>query len=307
MIVRPAVVNFNSRRSGRPAVVAITITLIALILNGGCSRQAPEDPRALKVLRVVLIPDRPAENLERDFRPLLDYIAAETGFSIELLQADSYEETLAMFARGQVDLVRFGGYSFVLAKRDYEARALVMRDIDLQFRSVIIAHTSADADGLESLRGRSLGFGSPYSTSGHVMPRAFFKEQGIEPEEFFSDITYANNHVENITAVQNGEIDLAVVNSMIFEQMSGHRNDILRELRIVWTSPSYANYVWAMQPNLDIALEHSVREAFLALTMLEKDHEEILRRVGASGFVPVLQKNYDFLMTFSRNDQLSLP
>jgi phosphonate transport system substrate-binding protein len=296
----------TGRRKARcTEVVAIAIVIAALLLTGGCIRSDPEDTSSPGVLRVALIPDRPQGDIERDFKPLLDYVAAQTGLSIELLFAENYEQALDMFANRQVHLMRFGGLTYALAHHRHGARALVTRDVDLRFRSVIVAHADLAAEGLESLRGRSMGFGSRYSTSGHVMPRVFLQAQGIVPEDYFSEIRYAGDHFENIQAIVEGEIDAAAVNALIFERTIRHHEDYQKSIQIIWASPLYANYLWATQPDMDLATSHSIREAFLGLTTLDKNHQQILYRVGAGGFLPAQHKNYDSLISYIRNQELS--
>jgi len=287
----------------RPAV-AISIALTTLLLIDGCGgdRDGVEAPR---VLRVAVIPDRPRDEIERIFRPLLDFIAADTGFTFELLIPQTYEQTLDLLANDELDLVRFGGYSYVLAQQRYGAKALVTRDVDLRFRSIIIAHRDLAASDLTSLRGRSLRFGPRYSTSGHLMPRIFMEGAGIIPEGFFSDVTYGVNHIDTVRAVFARDVDAGVMNAVILEHALQRDENMANTIRIIWTSPRYANYVWATRADLDVSARHAIRGAFLALTVLDEDDKVILDGVGAAGYLPAQQKSYDMLTGYVRALELN--
>lgn len=195
-------------------------------------------------------------------------------------------------------MVRFGGFSYVVAQQKYGAEALVTRDVDLMFRSVIIVHQDLAVDDLQSLRGRSLQFGPKYSTSGHVMPRIFLEGAEIIPEEFFSEVKYGVNHIDTIRAVVAHEVDAGAVNSVILEHALRDNADMANAIRIVWTSPRYANYVWATRAGLDVSRTHAIRGAFLSLSRLDQEDKVILDRVDAAGYLPAQQKNYDMLTAY---------
>ena len=274
--------------------VAVTITLLMI---AGCSGE-PGGSEAPGLLRVAVIPDRPRDEIRQVFAPLLDHVEAETGFTFELLFPQTYEQTLELLASGDLDLVRLGGYSYVLAQQRYGATALVTRDVDLVFRSVIIAHRDLAVADLQSLRGRSLRFGPRYSTSGHVMPRIFLEGAGIMPEDFFSNVDYGINHIDTIRAVVAHDVDAGAVNSVFLERALREDEEAANALRTVWTSPRYANYVWAARADLGVLTTHAIRGAFLALSQLDAKDKAILDGVGAVGYLPAQQKNYDMLTAY---------
>jgi phosphonate transport system substrate-binding protein len=289
-------------RTGCPGISArrvftITIALITVLPFAGCGGD-PEGIDTPTVLRVALIPDRPSDENEQTFRPLLDHIAAQTGITFELVLPPTYEQTLELLGNGDLDMARFGGFSYVVARHKYGAEALVTRDVDLMFRSAIIVHQDLAVDDLQSLRGRSLQFGPNYSTSGHVMPRIFLEGAGIIPEEFFSEVKYGVNHVDTVRAVMAREVDAGAVNSVILERALRDNEAVADAIRIVWTSPRYANYVWATRAGLDVPLTRAIRGAFLSLSRLNQADKVILDRVGAAGYLPAQQKNYDMLTAY---------
>jgi len=302
MMSRTTPVDVECGRTGCPVgfagpVFMIICVLITVVPLAGCGGD-PDVVDTPATLRVGVIPDRPRDEIERVFRPLLDYIAAQTGFTFELVFPETYEQTLELLASGDLDVVRFGGFSYVLARQKYGAEPLVTRDVDLMFRSVVIVHQDLAVDDLQSLRGRSLQFGPNFSTSGHVMPRIYLEGAGIVPEEFFSEVNYGVNHIDTIRAVAAGDVDAGAVNSVILERALSDNQDIADALRIVWTSPRYANYVWATRAGLDVPTTHSIRGAFLTLSRLNPDDKVILDRVGAAGYLPAQQKNYEMLTAY---------
>ena len=83
------------------------------------------------------------------------------------------------------------GLDSVRAHASHGAIALVMRDIDTRFTSVVVVRAGDPARSLRDLRGRSFTFGNRDSTSGHFMARYFLGIEAIEPERFFSRVEYS--------------------------------------------------------------------------------------------------------------------
>ena len=131
---------------------------------------------------MLVLPDRPREQVEATYAPLIQYLSRKLDRPCELVIPDSYERAVELFHRRDVQLANLGGVVFVRARAKDHAVALVMRDADLAFSSSFIARTGAPGDEIEAFRGTRFAFGPKLSTSGHLMPRHFLAQQNIVPE-----------------------------------------------------------------------------------------------------------------------------
>jgi len=79
-------------------------------------------------------------------------------------------------------------------------------------------------------------------------------------------------------------VDLGVANSKITEKIL--RGDVFtqNEIRVLWETPSYSNYVWAFHPSIDRPTQIKVRDAFLGLSMENPKHKKILDQWNAHFF-----------------------
>lgn len=101
---------------------------------------------------------------------------------------------------------------------------------------------------LEDLKGHSLAYADPNSTSGYLVPRAELRAAGINDDEFFSRTGFGGGHEQAVIAVLNGQYDAGVTwSSMLGEFKDGYTRGNLRrmvdngllkmeDIRIVWTS-----------------------------------------------------------------------
>jgi phosphonate transport system substrate-binding protein len=246
-------------------------------------------------LRFGILPGNAPEIIKARFTPLAEHIQQETGIKIELVIPTSYEDLLARFKNKSIDLARFGAYTYLMAQREANAEALVMRDIDLQFSTVFLVRPENSGRSIKDFKGSKFSFGSKLSTSGHLMPRYFLSERDINPETFFSEVLYSNGH--DITAywVRDGKVSLGAASSFTIKKMfqNGWINN--KEISILWETPTYTDYVWAVQADLDRSLRDKLLDSFLCLTPLNPKHQKVLDALGAKSFLPANQADFNTL------------
>ncbi len=245
------------------------------------------------VLRVSAIPDESPTELQRKFAPLGAYLARATGLEVKFVPVTDYAATVEGLAAGKLDLVWYGGFTFVQARRRTgDAIPLVQRAEDAHFHSKIIVPASSKARALSDLKGASFAFGSVSSTSGHLMPRFFLLEAGIDPERDFANVAYSGAHDVTARWVEAGKVDAGALNESIWQKLVDERKVDPAKVRVLWTTPEFHDYVWTARGGLDPALVERLRAAFLALDPANPEHKTILDLQRASRFIPTGPENY---------------
>jgi len=271
------------------AILSVLLILICVIAASAYFIMQPGFFYSVKpaVLRVGILPDSSVDNLYQRYDPLLNYLSAETGLEYRLVQPENYGDLLRLFRDRDVDLAYFGGYTFVRAQTFYGARPLIMREIDTRFTSWFLVRGENSALQLTDFKDKTFSFGSELSTSGHLMPRHFMQvEQQIVPEQFFSEVHYSGTHDKTAYLVRDGKVDLGVANAKIIIAMIEEGRLKQGEIRTLWQTPPYPDYVWAVHDYLDEDVTTQLRNAFLKLDKNDKDHNKILSQLGARYFLP---------------------
>jgi phosphonate transport system substrate-binding protein len=233
-----------------------------------------------------VLPDERPEALRQRYEPLIAFLSRELDQEVRLIVPEDYGQLVTRFGSGDLDLAYFGGATYVAAAEKHGALPLVIRDIDVEFTSYFLARAERPESAVADFDGMVFAFGSELSTSGHLMPRFFLQEQDIAPETFFGKVRYSGAHDTTVAWVRDGLADLGAVNAEIVEAMLRDGRLAPGVLRIVWETPPYANYVWALRPGLREAYTNRLRDAFLSLSPIDEAAAEILQRMGAGGFLP---------------------
>jgi phosphonate transport system substrate-binding protein len=248
---------------------------------------------AQQTLKVSAIPDEAPTELLRKFAPLGNYLEGKTGMKVEFTPVTDYAATVEALAGKKVDMVWYGGFTFVQAylRTNKTAIPLVQREEDEKFKSVFITRAGSPIKSLADLKGKNFTFGSVSSTSGHLMPRYFLQQQGIDPDRDMR-IAFSGAHDATAFQVAGGKVDAGALNISVWNKLVEEKKINADEVKVFYTTPPYFDYNWTVRGDLDPALVGKLREAFLALDPKNAEHAEILKLQRATRFVATKPENY---------------
>ena len=224
--------------------------------------------------------------MQVQFTPVTDYAAVVEGL-----------------AARKIDLAWLGGFTFVQAKLRTQGGAvpIVQRAEDEKFTSRFIVPATSPAQSLADLKGKTFAFGSASSTSGHLMPRYFLLQQGINPDADFKTLAYSGAHDATVAFVAAGRAEAGVLNASVMDKLVESGNANAAKVRVLATTPPYYDYNWTVRPGLDPVLTKKLTEAFLKLDPARPEHKEIMALQRASRFVPTRVSNYDGIESAARS------
>ena len=246
-----------------------------------------------KVLRVTAIPDESPTELARKAAPLVKYLEGRLGMKVEFTPVTDYAASVETLINHKIDLAWFGGFTFVQASARSGGKVipLVQREEDEKFRSVFITADPA-IKTLADLKGKDVSFGSQSSTSGHLMPRSFLLQAGLDPEKDFRRVAYSGAHDATIAAVAGGKVQAGAVNISVWEKFVADKKVDTSKVFVFYTTPPYYDYNWSVSSDMAPALRNAITQAFLSLDAGTPEGREVLGLQRATRFVPTKAENY---------------
>lgn len=255
-----------------------------------------------QLLRVSAIPDEAPTELVRKFEPLGKYLEQQIGMKIRFVPVTDYAAVVEGLAAKKLDMAWLGGFTFVQARlRTGNAIPIVQRVEDQKFTSRFITSASSGIGRLEDLKGKTFAFGSPSSTSGHLMPRYFLLRAGIDPDRDMKRVAYSGAHDATAAFVESGRVDAGVLNASVWDKLIETKKVDPTKVRVFATTPPYYDYNWTVRGDLDPALVKKLANAFLALDPAIPDHKKILDLQRASRFIPTGPENYQRIEQAARS------
>ena len=248
---------------------------------------------AQTVLRMSAIPDESPTELQRKFAPLGKYLEEKTGAKVQFTPVTDYAATVEGLAAKKLDLVWYGGFTFVQARIRTKGSAipLVQREEDEKFKSVFITREGSGISKLSDLKGKNFAFGSVSSTSGHLMPRFFLMKAGIRPDKDMR-IAFSGAHDATAFQVAGGKVDAGALNISVWQKLVDEKRVDTAQLKVFYTTPPYYDYNWTVRGDLDPALVQKIKDAFLSLDGKKPRDAEILKLQRATRFVTTRPENY---------------
>jgi phosphonate transport system substrate-binding protein len=279
----------TGRAVGSRNVIRFSILIVVLAFLTSCSH-TNTDSRA--TLRLSMIPTTDPGKIVRESQPLIDYLQMKTGAKVELTVPTNYAAVVEAVSSDRVDIAYFGGFTFVQASARAGALPLVQRERDQNFHSLFITQPKSSIHSLNDLKGHSFAFGDVNSTSGHLMPAYFMQQQGVD-HAVIDKAIYTGGHDATALAVANGKVDAGAMDELVYARMikEGKLNE--SQVRVVYTTPPFFDYVWAARKGLDPATAKAFADAMLALDPGNPEQKTILDLLGASKYVKAENSNYD--------------
>ncbi len=257
---------------------------------------------AQPVLRITAIPDESPTELARKAAPLVKYLEAKLAMKVEFTPVTDYAAAVETLVNRKTDLAWFGGFTFVQAhvRSGGKVLPLVQREEDERFRSVFITSDPLITK-LTDLKGKDVSFGSQSSTSGHLMPRSFLLQAGVDPDKDFKRVAYSGAHDATIAAVASGKVQAGALNISVWDKFVADKKVDPSQVRVFFTTPPYFDYNWTVHADMPAALREKLTAALLALSRDNAEGKEILELQRATRFVPTKVDNYKSIEAAARS------
>ena len=292
-----------TRERWTAAIAGLCLTLLPAVLPPLPASLLPAAV-AQPVLRIGAIPDQNPEKLNRLYGLVADELSQQLGVKVSYVPVTDYAAAVSAFRTGSLDLVWFGGLTGVQASLQKPgAQMLAQRDIDAQFYTVFIANARSGLKpiqtqkGLVALKGKRFTFGSESSTSGRLMPQYFLAQAGVKLADFAGGAPgFSGSHDATIALVQSGTYDAGAVNEQVWK--SSLRSGKANRSKVVqiWRTPSYPDYLWLGQPNLDQrfgkGFSAKLRQSIISWRSTDPEQKQILSLFGAQQFTTVKPGEY---------------
>ncbi|AAZ98253.1 Phosphonate-binding periplasmic protein [Thiobacillus denitrificans ATCC 25259] len=243
-----------------------------------------------------LIPAENNEEMVQKFEPMRAHLEKKLGQKVKVYTATDYAGVIEGMKKKRVDVAWFGPLSYYLAEQEAgaEAFAVGIREggTTHTYKSLFVAPCDAGVKSIKDLKGKSVAFVDPASTSGGLMPTYMVKkETGMMPQQFFGKFTYSGSHDAAELAVKNKTVDAAADNDITYEKMLA-KGLITKETNcVVKESDPLPGSPLVYRKDLPAATKKKIRDAIL------NAHKEI--KVSGYGnlshYVAVAPKDYQMI------------
>src|SRR5262249_13740590 len=157
------------------------------------------------------------------------------------------------------------------------------------YTAVLIAGAGSGVNKPEDLKGKTVAFGDPASTSSHLIPKSMLFRAGLKARDDYKEV-FVGAHDAVAIAVQNGNAQGGGLSRHLFSSLLDQGTIKADRVAVIAESARYPNYPWVLSPELDPALKEKIKTVFYGI----KD-PAVLKPLKADGFGPVKDEDYDVI------------
>ena len=189
----------------------IVYLLFLLFLMVGCNYNTK---RPSKIKIGIYTGDQPTQTKEK-IKPFQQYLEKELNMPVEFVFTSDYTTLVEGIQRKKLEVVQLSPFAYVLATQKDCLIPLVTiaeNHIRTEYHSFIFTYPSSPINSIAELKKHAkeltLCFADPASASGHLIPRAYLKSIGLDPENSFKEVIFAGSHPASMLSVKNKKIDI---------------------------------------------------------------------------------------------------
>ncbi len=290
----------------RRIVLGAALGVAAVAGSAATTSWAQSWKSAYPELVMAVVPAENASGVTERYAPFVEYLSKELGTKVTLRVANDYAAVIEGQRNGSIHLAGYGPASYARAIVTGVAvepfATTVNNDGTIGYYSVFYVKADSPYKTIDDLKGKNLGLVDPNSTSGNNVPRFALNKMKINPETFFSKVTYTGSHENAVIALQQGTVDVAANwwNSDTDSNLTRMANKNLAkkdDYRVIYKSDLIPNSPFAYLANLPPDLKAAIVKAFndaptkdkAAFDKLSDGKDKEFTKVDAKYYEPVVE------------------
>ncbi len=211
----------------------------------------------------------------------------DNGLRLDYVLFSNYEAQVDALLNQRIDVAWNTNVAWVrtLAATGGTAKALLMRDTDIDFTTMFIGKASLGMKSLADLKGKRVGLGSADSAQAAILPYKFLQQSGIDPEKdislkrFNSDLgkhgDTGRSEFDILEAILNDEIDAGAIGSTTWIRMVEEGMFPVGEVESFYTSEGYCHCNFTVLDSLDAG----VAEAFKKMMLSQDPNDPVIKKM----------------------------
>lgn len=231
---------------------------------------------------------------KKAYEPFFAYLAKKLDRDFDLVATTDWAGISVALANDQVDVAWMGPWGYILANNDSGVTAIATAKYDGKpiYHAIVVCKPGSGVKTWpEDAKGKRVSFADVGSTSGWLIPSAWFKAKGLNPKELF---VYSDGatHAANEIGVASGQVDCATDFDRNRTAMIESGKLERSATEVVWQSDPLPNDAIAVRRGFDPALAKRIQELLVAIS--ESEAKTILP-THYTGFVPATHASYKMI------------
>ena len=231
------------------------------------------------------------------------YAEKKLGVKIKLFQASDYAGVGQALIAGHLQMARIGGAGYASVWLDCNGciePSVTTEGLDgtTGYLSILTVRTDSPYQSLQDLKGKSIAFADPNSTSGYIVPMVMLTKAGIDPDKFFGKTSFSGGHEQSVIALLKGTYDAVYTWTAKNDSFGNLRmmmdKGLLKrdQVRIIGTSDPIRNPLLAVRTELPAQMKKDIAQMYFDMAT---ENQAVLRAAAQGDvkrYVAVTHEDY---------------
>lgn len=287
-------------------LTAVGSLLAALLIFGGCAKKEKVKPTAKpgklekEVVKIAILPcTEPLEEFKK-FEPLAEYLTKETGFKIELLIPNSYDDFNKLVTEGGADFAFQDSYSYVINSGYLNPQSFLKAltpEGESSHRGVVVARKDSGLKKVEDLKGKVMLFGPESSAAKYLAVRLLLEEKKVSIRDLRS-YSFGGSCEDVALNIYLKQADAGAMCDYSYDEMSEERKSEeseidMVEMTIIGQTQLVPNWIFAALRDTNQTVIDKMDKALLELDGEDPEHKELLESAELGGFAKATDDEYN--------------
>lgn len=241
-------------RLGKKMIAVAMVAVLSVAAMTGCGKKEAANNYGGEdgVFTIAYAPNESTDQSSDARNGLAKDLEELLGCEVEEIQASDYNAIIEALRTGKADMAYMGANAIALGAERAGIEPIVMKAEDgdpekAVYRSVLITSASNDKiNSIEDIKGCTIAFVDPDSTSGNLVPSSdiitAFPEENLDMDKlhtngvFFEAASYSGSHQAGLQAVVRGDVDVVPISNQILASEIANGNVKESDIKIIHES-----------------------------------------------------------------------
>lgn len=243
------------------------------------------------------------------YQSLTTVMSKSLNCPVNLIITDNYTNEVEAMKAGKIDVGEFGPLGYIFAHTIADAQPVaVFADKSgkpVTYTAALWVPASSTIMKVADLKGKTVAFADPASTSGNLLPRYAMIQAGLNPDKDVK-IEYAGGHPQSLLALVNGKVDAGEINSQQQATATAAHQFDASKFRVIWRSAPIQNDPITVRGNLSAAFKAALRNTLLKMTPAQLKLLDAELGVGSGPMVAAKDSFYNPIRAVVKAENLAI-
>lgn len=245
---------------------ALLTTMMVASIFTGCGKGETES-KTDDVFTIAYAPNESTTESADARNGLAKDLGEVLGCEVEEIQASDYNAIIEALRTGKADMAYMGSQALALGVERTDLEPIVMKaeEGDAEkavYHSVLITSSAnEDINSIEDIKGKTIAFVDPDSTSGNLVPTAeiikAFESDELNSDllhtngKFFEAVSFSGSHQAGLQAVIKGDVDVVPISDQILASEIANGNAKESDVKVIHESGSIPTEAMVVGEHVD--------------------------------------------------------